>query len=222
MNTSLSAIAVAVVLSSSVTAANAAREFYVTIEGVQQGKFKGESLSQKQKDKIPAISFDYNVTSPRDVATGQVSGKRQHSPIKITKEWGAATPQLFQALTNNEALKSVLFEFVRPTAQGSEEVYQTIKLTNAAISSIRWYTGEAKSGTGASSQNQRELEEISFTFQQIEIENKPGGTMASDGLGQGTAMASTPAAPPASTPSGEKPTLRPGIVKPRIVIPDKP
>lgn len=26
------------------------------------------------------------------MATGQASGKRQHSPILITKEWGAASP----------------------------------------------------------------------------------------------------------------------------------
>ena len=32
--------------------------------------------------------------SPRDVATGMASGKRQYAPIKIVKEWGAASPQL--------------------------------------------------------------------------------------------------------------------------------
>ena len=29
------------------------------------------------------------VVAPRDVASGQASGKRQHSPVTITKEWGA-------------------------------------------------------------------------------------------------------------------------------------
>ena len=36
----------------------------------------------------------HTVKSPRDVATGQSSGKRTHKPIKIIKEWDAATPQL--------------------------------------------------------------------------------------------------------------------------------
>jgi hypothetical protein len=36
----------------------------------------------------------YEVKSPRDVATGQASGKRQYAPIKIVKEWGAASPEL--------------------------------------------------------------------------------------------------------------------------------
>ncbi|MEO7411200.1 MAG: hypothetical protein ABIU10_07765 [Sphingomicrobium sp.] len=31
---------------------------------------------------------------PRDAASGQASGKRQHKPLTIIKEWGAAPPQL--------------------------------------------------------------------------------------------------------------------------------
>jgi len=34
------------------------------------------------------------VQSPRDIATGQASGKRMHKPFTITKEWGASTPML--------------------------------------------------------------------------------------------------------------------------------
>lgn len=36
----------------------------------------------------------YQVISPRDIATGQASGKRMHKPFTIVKEWGAASPQL--------------------------------------------------------------------------------------------------------------------------------
>jgi hypothetical protein len=36
----------------------------------------------------------YQVVSPRDVASGQATGKRMHKPFTIVKEWGAATPQL--------------------------------------------------------------------------------------------------------------------------------
>lgn len=36
----------------------------------------------------------YTITSPRDAASGQASGKRMHKPITVVKEWGAASPQL--------------------------------------------------------------------------------------------------------------------------------
>jgi hypothetical protein len=32
------------------------------------------------------------VVSPRDIATGQASGKRMHKPFTITKEWSASSP----------------------------------------------------------------------------------------------------------------------------------
>jgi hypothetical protein len=34
------------------------------------------------------------VVSPRDMATGMATDKRQYAPVKIVKEWGAASPQL--------------------------------------------------------------------------------------------------------------------------------
>ena len=45
---------------------------------------------------LPArcTAAQYQVTGPRDAASGQASGKRMHKPFTIVKEWGAATPQL--------------------------------------------------------------------------------------------------------------------------------
>jgi len=34
-------------------------------------------------------------TPPRDVASGQSSGKRTHKPVTFVKEWGPSTPQLY-------------------------------------------------------------------------------------------------------------------------------
>jgi hypothetical protein len=39
-------------------------------------------------------AMEQDVKSPRDLATGQASGKRMHKPFVITKEWGASSPQL--------------------------------------------------------------------------------------------------------------------------------
>lgn len=154
-----------------------AHGFYVTIEGTKQGKFKGESQSAAHKDAIIGLRFSYDVKSARDVATGQASGKRQHSPVTITKEWGAATPQIYQALITNEVLKTVLLEFVQTNPDGVEEVYFTITLNNATVSEIRQYTGEETTGANRDAQ---ELEEVSFTFQKITLEDKPGKTSVVD------------------------------------------
>ena len=157
-------------------------EIYVTIEGTKQGVFKGErtpGVVTMNKDKIIANGFSYEVASPRDAASGQATGKRQHGYIKISKPWGVATPQLFQAAVTGEILKTVLLEFVRTAPTGKEEVFQTIKLTNASVAKIEQTAGILREQTIA---NSMELEMISFSFQKIEIENKIGKTMAADDL----------------------------------------
>lgn len=162
-----------------------AYEFYVTVEGTKQGKFKGESPREAHKEKFGCLSYKHEILSPRDAATGQASGKRQHKPIKVIKEWGPSSPQLFQALTSNEVLKSVLFEFFKTDPNGQEYCYHTIKLVNATISNIQYGTGFGTESIASSKQSSQsydthELEEVSFTYQRIEVENKDGKTSADD------------------------------------------
>jgi len=45
-------------------------------------------------DGMADRTVSHEVQSPRDLATGQASGKRMHKPFTITKEWGASTPML--------------------------------------------------------------------------------------------------------------------------------
>jgi len=142
------------------------REFYVSIEGTIQGKFKGEGKQETHQDKLVGLHFTYEVQSPRDRTTGMATGKRQHSPIVITKAWGSATPQLFQALINNEILRTVFVEFVRTNPSGEEEIYHIVKLTNAMISHIRQYTGSLDDEHSAC-----DLEDVTLMFQRIEMQN---------------------------------------------------
>ena len=157
-----------------------ANEFYVTIEGIKTGLFHGESSRDAHGNRIACLEFFYEVISPRDPATGIPTGKRQHKPITITKEWGAASPQIFHALTTNEALKSVLFEFMQTTPTGTEEVFQTIRLTGAAISAFRQSIGNVEDFAYDATRDSRKLESVTFNFRTIEIKNIAAKTSASD------------------------------------------
>jgi type VI secretion system secreted protein Hcp len=160
----------------------AASSFDVTIEGTKQGRFKGE---RGKGDKIAGLAFHYDVKSPRDAATGMASGKRQHGAITFTKAIDSASPQIFQALIGNEVLKSVLFEFRSTNANGEEMVFYQMTLTNASIGEVEQYAGapglvtttEAKH-SGASDSSP--LEDVSLTFQKIEVQSQVGKTMAMD------------------------------------------
>jgi type VI secretion system secreted protein Hcp len=155
-----------------------AYEFYVTIEGTKQGKFKGESVRDAHKDKLAGLHIEYSVGSPRDLASGQASGKRQHKPMSFLKEWGPATPQLLQACVTNEILKSVLFEFFHTSNDGIETTHHSIKLTNATVCGVGQYTPQGAKHD--SDYDTHEIELVSLTFQKIELNNVTGKTMGVD------------------------------------------
>jgi type VI secretion system secreted protein Hcp len=146
-------------------AAQAAQEFYVSIVGAAQGPFKGEVVRKGFEGKIAGLSFDYAVVSPRDVVSGQATGKRQHKPVRIKKAWGASSTQLFSALTKNEPLTSVVIDFMATDPRtGALVLDHTIRLTNASVASIT-HNSEV---LGASA-TVPATETVEFVFQQIEL-----------------------------------------------------
>src|SRR5438132_559214 len=124
----LMGVIAAAVMTAGASAFAAQVDFFLTIDGVKQGRFKGDSTDKRHAGEIMGLAFDYDVQSPRDAATGQPTGRRIHKPLVITKRIDAASPQIYQALATNEVLRSVQLDFVRTTAEGVEETLYTIKL----------------------------------------------------------------------------------------------
>jgi type VI secretion system secreted protein Hcp len=153
--------------------AAAAVNTYMKIDGVKQGPFKGEVKRSGGTQWISIVAIEHGIESPRDAATGQASGKRQHKPIKITKETDASSPQLARAAAGRETLREVVIEFVRTGPKGGEQVYQTITLTNALLTSVQRAQGRA-------SKEPRPHEELTFTYQKIEVKNSNGKVSAGD------------------------------------------
>ncbi len=121
-----------------------------------------------QADKINVLSYSEGIVSPRDLATGQATGKRQHKPFVITKEVDAATPLLMGACATNEILPAVQFVLHPP---GASADVVTVTLHDAACSEIEDTT--AADGV-------HELETISFTFRKITVENTVAKTEFED------------------------------------------
>lgn len=165
--TGIIASAIVLCVLAAVHITNAAQvDFFLKVTGTQQGQFKGEG-STASTAQIPAAQFRYQAIASEDAAaktSGQATaapiGRRAHSSITIVKEIGAASPMFAKALSTNEVLRSVDIEFVHPGPAGAPEIYKTMHLTNAIISSIRQLPGNGKS----------KLEEITFIVQPVAIE----------------------------------------------------
>jgi len=152
-----------------------ANVYYLSVKAAKQGELKGEG--GKNRGKIPILGFSYGVLSPRDAGSGQATGKRQHKPLTVFKEWGVISPQLFESLVTNEVLPSVIIDEFRTDSEGKEEVYMEIRLTNATLAEIEINPerpDDQPPWTG------REIEQVSFVFEKIEIENKVSKVIAMD------------------------------------------
>ncbi|MDQ1713507.1 MAG: type secretion system secreted protein Hcp [Frankiaceae bacterium] len=126
---------------------------------------------------IEVYSYSWGVSSPRDAASGQASGKRQHKPFTITKELDKATPLLFNRLFNNTTIPFCVITFVHKTTDGSEP-YMTITMTNAQVAGVESKKGDTRS---PEVRQLNEYEEVSFTYQKITWESlAPGGISAED------------------------------------------
>ena len=168
-----------------------ATQISMSIKGTVQGKFKGSS---PKEGTIPVLSFNMAMSSPRDAATGQASGKRQHKPVKLSVPWGNWSPQIFSAMMNNEVLTTVALN----VSGGGNGTCEVIKLTNATVTDLATHAGSS----GLASQVQDvsldyekvsigtaqhttavddwELEKLAFTFQKISLGKALGKTAATD------------------------------------------
>lgn len=114
---------------------------------------------------------------------GQLIGKRQHKPFTITREVDSSSPLLWQALSTNETLQTVVIEIIgRPPTGAGETVVERITLTNATISKVARYIPFPRPRQGNTSEHvhTNELEQIELTFQKITFANISKSTSTSD------------------------------------------
>ena len=158
-------LALAFVSAQPAQAQSSARSISIAIEGAKQGIFAADS----PKSKIQVLGISYEV-KPGQPGRGQV-----HSLV-ITKEASASSTQFFAAFFTNEVLKTVILDFHRVTANGTDEIYQTIKLTNATVAHLKQYTrpGDQQKGQAPL------LEDITLAFQHVEISSVASKTVATD------------------------------------------
>jgi type VI secretion system secreted protein Hcp len=152
---------------------------YLQLKGQKQGDIKGSVTQKGREGKIMVIAFNHEVQSPRDVSTGQATGKRQHKPFVIIKEIDKSSPLLYTALTNNENIISWELQCfaARSTTAGLEVNHYTIKLTNAKLVDIRSVMLNNKVPENI---KMPLMEEVGFVYEKIEWTWVDGGITATD------------------------------------------
>ena len=150
---------------------------YLQLKGEKQGDIKGSVTQKGRAGKIMVIAFNHEVQSPRDVATGQATGKRMHKPFVITKEIDKSSPLLYTALANNENIISWELQCFAAKSTGVEVNHYTVRLTNAKIVDIRSIMLNNKVPENI---KMPLMEEVGFVYEKIEWTWVDGGITATD------------------------------------------
>ncbi len=141
---------------------------------------EGESTvtSMEREGSIECLSFGYEVTTPRN-ASGALTGRRQHGPIRIHKRIDKSTPLLIKALCKNEPVTLGEFRFFRPDASGSgaEEHFYTILMEKGYVASVLQLSEDV---IMAGDQAPPMMEEVSFVFRDITWTYEIGGVTHKD------------------------------------------
>jgi len=152
---------------------------FLFVTGQQQGNIVGSSIDPNNHNAIGVIFVSHSITVPTDIATGQASGKRQHTPILIMMHIDQATPKLYQALVTNENLPTVELDYWKTNNGSPSSMYFVIKLTNARITSMN--LTNQNSADNPNSDRNAEYLQVSFTYQKIEwTTTGDGGSKSSD------------------------------------------
>lgn len=161
--------------SGAITQASAAVGVRITmkVNGTIQGLFKGDdNAGPRAANQINVTDYQFELTAPRDIASGQASGKRVYKPMVITHVMGGSSPQFLRAAATGERLKSVVINFYRTDRSGRDVNYYRVTLTDAFLSDVKQYSG----GTDV-------LEDDSFFFRKVEQQDLIAHTDFVDDIG---------------------------------------
>jgi type VI secretion system secreted protein Hcp len=156
-------------------AARAADPIYMQVTGEKSGPIQGGVTLKGLEGSMHVLALSHEIDSPRDAATGQATGKRQHKPLVITMVLDKSTPLLLNAMVTDEVLKEVHLLFYERGAKGNLVNTFDIKLTNAQISHVATVYPD----TG-SPRSDRPVLQLSFVYQKIEWTWVEGAVTAAD------------------------------------------
>ena len=171
-----------IILCALTTGSLRAQFIMISTEGTKQGKFKGESTRNKFTDRSELAGYLMEVTTPRDAATGQATGKKIFQPVVLLKASGGSSPQYLQALSQNELLKKVVIDFYKADAMGVEVNYYSVTLENVSVAGFKQFTGPLENEKFNPGNNTILYDEIRLVYQRITVEDKIKKTVMTDEL----------------------------------------
>ncbi len=144
-------------------------DLLMRVKGQRQGQIQGESVRKFINDQPHHAILGYYLAagSPTDSASGQSTGRRRYSAMRVVRNSDSSTSQLLNAFSTNEGL-TVILDSYRAGGDDSKDAVPMfhIELTEARVRSFTLMSGGALPNTGG-------VEIIEFAFREINMESGP-------------------------------------------------
>jgi type VI secretion system secreted protein Hcp len=142
------------------------------------GEYPGSSEKEGREDTSDVFEIEHHIHQPVEPTTGQATGVRVHSPMRIVKIIDKATPGFHKALCTGQNLAEVILTFYRisPTSR-QEEPYYSITLRQARIVDMQPYMPMS---FVPANESYRHMEQVSMVYEEIEWNWMPDSAVEMD------------------------------------------
>ena len=140
-------------------------------------EYPGSCDQEGHEDCILVEAVHHNVTISYDPMSGSPTGRRVHTPLRITKFIDKSSPGLLRAMTTSQRLATVTLDFNRIHPTGFEENYYRITMTNAVIVDV---TLDVPYCLDPKNESWGHMETVAFVYEQIEWDWIPDSVMEMD------------------------------------------
>lgn len=159
---------------------------YMTVTGSTQGDMTAGGMSadsvgtlskSAQEDTAQILEFELGVQTPTDPASGQPTGNRIHTGMRVVKYIDKASPMLLQAIATGEQLSTVEVQLYRTASAGGQEHYYTVTLEEASLVKCRPYFPNA---LDEDSDAYAHMEELLFMYKKITVTHEKASSSSTD------------------------------------------
>ena len=138
---------------------------------------KGSSQVLRREGSIEVLRFSHGVHNPSDAHTGKLLGTRNHSPIRIEKEFDRSSPYLYRAVAAGSPLRAAELKWYRVDEAGNEQEYFIMTMENVRVVAVAPLMHHVKDRDKA---EYNHLEVVELRYQKITWQHCDGNVQFSD------------------------------------------
>ena len=137
------------------------QQLFLTLESGRNGRIEGSVTQAGFEDLIEVFSSSHEVSTDATLSGRRARSRNQHGAFTISKGVDKASVLLYDSWNTNDRINLLKLECYKTAHQGTLELFYTVELENARITSIKQQLANPLLSPLAT------VEEVSFAYMEI-------------------------------------------------------